>query len=55
MPYRLRDSDRSVPEGVRRIAGEQLDRAIDAIDQLDPAEAIHEVRTRCKKLRGTCG
>jgi CHAD domain-containing protein len=40
--------------GVRRIAGEQIGRALKELDNgdLDVAEKVHRVRKRCKKLRG---
>lgn len=51
MAYRIRGKDKSVEAAVRRIAAEQIDRAISAMDEKDAAEAIHDVRKRCKKLR----
>jgi len=52
MSYRF-DQDESVQAGVRRIAGEQIDKAIGEIDddQLDAHETVHQVRKRCKKVR----
>ncbi|HSM66974.1 MAG TPA: CHAD domain-containing protein [Ilumatobacteraceae bacterium] len=44
-----------VSEAVRRVAGEQLDDAIDDLSDAisdDPTEAIHDARKRCKKVRG---
>ena len=45
----------TLTEAARRVAGEQLDDAIDdlsdAVDD-DPTEAIHDARKRCKKVRG---
>lgn len=40
-------------DGVRAVAKEQLDRALTAIDDdaVDPHEALHEARKRCKKVR----
>lgn len=53
MAYRLRANDSPVSEGIRRIAREQLAKAIAAIDDpTDPEEAVHDIRTCCKKLRG---
>lgn len=54
MPYRFRHDDRSVGDGVRRIAAEQIDDAIVEIDDadLDVHATVHQVRKRCKKLRG---
>lgn len=45
----------SLTEAVRRVAGEQLDDAIDDLTTAiadDPTEAIHDARKRCKKVRG---
>ena len=52
MAYRFKRGDASVQQGLRRIALRQLDRATDlgAVSEID--QAIHEARTRCKKLRG---
>jgi CHAD domain-containing protein len=52
MAYRLR-RDESVEDGVRRIAIEQIDKALAEIDDdtLDPHDTVHQVRKRCKKLR----
>ena len=46
--------DRSVADGVRRIAAEQIAKAIEQAADVDhaPAKRIHDVRKRCKKLRG---
>lgn len=53
MAYRLKRKE-TVVDGVRRIAKEQIDKALDTIDdeQTDSAEKVHDVRKRCKKLRG---
>ena len=52
--YRFKLSDGSVATGLRRMAVEQIDRAIAEIDdgELDAHETVHQVRKRCKKLRG---
>jgi CHAD domain-containing protein len=44
----------SVQKSVRKIALEQIDNAIEEIldEKLDRHEAVHQVRKRCKKLRG---
>jgi hypothetical protein len=53
MAFRFRKSDRSVERAVRRIAGAQIDKAIAAIDgDLDASLVVHDVRRRCKALRG---
>ncbi len=54
MAYRIKKGDASVQDAMRRIADEQLGRALDEIDDanLDYAEKVHQVRKRCKKLRG---
>ena len=47
-------ADESMEEAVQRIAREQIDKAIDEINdqELDRDKAVHQVRKRCKKLRG---
>lgn len=56
MPYRLA-SNEAVPDGIRRIATEQLDKALAQLEALDPDsadtadEAIHDARKRFKKVR----
>lgn len=54
MAYRFKRGDSSVEAGVRRIATEQIGGAIDEIDDdgLELHETVHQVRKRCKKLRG---
>lgn len=54
MPYRLKKSDDSVEQAVRRIAVEQMARAVGEIDETDLSidETVHQVRKRCKKVRG---
>lgn len=53
MAYRFQRS-RSVQKCVRAIACEQIDKAIGEIDaeDMDRHEAVHQVRKRCKKIRG---
>lgn len=53
MSYKLK-RNKTVQKDIRRIAREQIDKAIGEIDdpELDRHEAIHQVRKRCKKLRG---
>lgn len=52
MPYRLL-SDESLGGGVRRIAAEQGESALEDLrSPEDPVEAVHDARKRCKKLRG---
>ena len=54
MSYRF-ERDESIPGASRRIACEQLERALAALadpDELGAEETIHDVRKRCKKLRG---
>lgn len=53
MGYRLKP-DKTVQKNIRRIAREQIDKALGEINdpELDRHEAIHQVRKRCKKLRG---
>jgi len=54
MAYRFQFDDRSVEAGLRRIALDQIDRALAEIDDpaLEPHATVHQVRKRCKKLRG---
>ncbi|MCR9210311.1 MAG: CHAD domain-containing protein [bacterium] len=53
MPYRIKRKE-SVQAATRRIATEQIDKALREIDEAaqDRNHAIHQVRKRCKKLRG---
>ena len=54
MAYRIEARDDDMQAAVRRIACEQIDRAISEIDDPDTGldETVHQVRKRCKKLRG---
>ena len=53
MSYRLHFNE-SLANGMPRIVGEQLDRAMAELsgDATDLPEAVHQVRKRCKKIRG---
>lgn len=53
MAFQLGRGDSSVAAGIRRIATEQVDRAIAEIEagDLDRHAKVHQVRKRCKKLR----
>lgn len=53
MGYKLGRKE-TVQQSVRRVGREQIDKALADIDDpgLDRHEAIHQVRKRCKKLRG---
>jgi CHAD domain-containing protein len=53
MSYRI-EAGEIVEDAVRRIAGEQIDKAVGEIDDSDLSEekTIHQVRKRCKKIRG---
>jgi CHAD domain-containing protein len=54
MPYRL-VHDESIPRGVRRIAREEIDSAIEYLrvkQQSKRDDAVHEARKNIKKLRG---
>jgi CHAD domain-containing protein len=53
MSYRLHFNE-SLADGMPRIVREQLDRAIAELtgDDTDLPEAVHQVRKRCKKIRG---
>lgn len=50
MPYRLHPNQRLDAE-LRRVAREQVDRALSELADLRPREAAHQVRKRCKKVR----
>ncbi len=54
MGYCLDRSDRNLEAGLRRIALDQIDRGLEESldDELSMAERIHQIRKRCKKLRG---
>ena len=54
MAYRFTHEDDSSQAAIRRIAREQIEKAIAEIDEgdLPKAETIHQVRKRCKELRG---
>lgn len=53
MAYRIRRQDKSIEKAVRRIAREQLGKAVNAIEDSDDiAQTVHDVRKRCKKVRG---
>lgn len=53
MSYVFLDKE-PVEEAVRRVAQEQIDQAIATVqdDAVGPHETIHEIRKRCKELRG---
>ncbi|MDX1650525.1 MAG: CHAD domain-containing protein [Myxococcota bacterium] len=53
MPYRIQANE-SVQEALARIAAEQLDRAEAELEdpRLDLHATVHQVRKRCKKVRG---
>jgi CHAD domain-containing protein len=53
MSYRLQ-FDETLSDAVPRIAREQVDRALAQLDDrdVDTGQAIHDVRKRCKKIRG---
>ncbi len=53
MAYRLKRK-KTVKAGVVKIATSQIDTAIEEIDdeEIDRHEVVHQVRKRCKKLRG---
>jgi len=53
MPYRI-TNPHELPVEVRRVAEEQIDRALDEFDdeELGRSDLVHQLRKRCKKLRG---
>lgn len=53
MGYHLTKSDRDISAALRRIAQEQIDKALASADRRDDLHAgIHDARKKCKKLRG---
>jgi CHAD domain-containing protein len=54
MSFRFREADGTVEAGLRRIACEQIDEALAAIrsGELPVERVVHEVRRRCKAVRG---
>ena len=54
MGYKFESGDTTVAEGLQRIAGEQIGKALAEIDddKLDRQAAVHQARKRCKKIRG---
>lgn len=53
MPYRLKRKE-SVMAGICRVVDEQVERAVGELTDgtLDRHKAVHQVRKRCKKIRG---
>jgi len=54
MAYRFKHGDSSVQDALRRIALDQIDKAIEETNEraLSIHEKVHQARKRCKKLRG---
>jgi CHAD domain-containing protein len=52
MGYRFRHDDDSVEAGFRRIAGEQLGRAVESLQGGALHAGVHDARKRVKKVRG---
>lgn len=54
MSFRLKSSDGTVADGIRRVARSQIEAAIAEIDDtsIDRAKVVHQVRKRTKKVRG---
>ncbi|MEZ5997607.1 MAG: CHAD domain-containing protein [Hyphomonas sp.] len=54
MSYSFRKSDTTLDDAVRRVAGSQVSAALAELDDpaLDEATRVHQVRKRCKKMRG---
>lgn len=54
MAYSLKDTDETIAAGMRRIARSQIEKAIAELDEdaLSRQDTIHQVRKRCKKVRG---
>ncbi len=54
MAYRF-SRDEDLTRGVRRVARDQIEKALTQLDELDGEgveDAVHDVRKRCKKVRG---
>ena len=53
MPYRIKQADDSPQDALRRIADEQIERALQDLDDdsLSLPDRIHRLRKRCKKSR----
>ena len=57
MPYHLKSAE-SVPEGLKRIAGEQIESALDQLNGKNRSnrdEAIHEARKQSRGFGASCG
>lgn len=54
MSYHVKLKDKSAAKAVKRLAKSQIDSAIAEIDDdtMPPAKTVHQIRKRCKKLRG---
>jgi hypothetical protein len=52
MAYRFKHNDKSVQDGIRRVALKQIDTALAEIDnrRLGTGETVHQLCKRCKKL-----
>jgi len=52
MGYRFEEGE-SAKDGIRRIASEQVKKALDELgdSDLDPHQRVHQLRKRCKKIR----
>ncbi|MDA3921819.1 MAG: CHAD domain-containing protein [Salinisphaera sp.] len=50
MAFRLKTSE-PVADGLVRVVGEEIDKAAVDLTQADQEEAVHGLRTRCKKIR----
>lgn len=51
MAYRIRKGE-SLTDSLQRITREQIDKALETVEWSDTDHSVHEVRKRCKKLRG---
>lgn len=53
MAFKIRGPE-SVDQGIKHVAVEQIDKAIQEIesDEIDQEKTVHQVRKRCKKMRG---
>ncbi len=54
MAYSFKHKDKDLIDGVKRIAASQIDAALEELgdENLSRAELVHQLRKRCKKVRG---
>lgn len=52
MAFCIKTGDGSVAGAIRRVTAEQIDKALEAIEHDPQPAAVHDLRKRCKKIRG---